>query len=115
MMGTAPSLEFNCEQATRLQGYLQTYRRYAFTSLMPCTERNRTLRSLQTMQSKLIALLDQPATRLPFVLTHEEMTTLPAIISTLLVLCARRPACPERDATLVDLAALKAKIEHSQA
>jgi hypothetical protein len=45
-MSTAPPLSLTREQARRLQGYVQTYRRYAFASLMPGTERNTTLRIL---------------------------------------------------------------------
>jgi hypothetical protein len=59
MMLTAPPWLLNREQSRRLQTYLQTYRRYAFVSLAPSVERNLTLRMLQAMQGKLIALLDQ--------------------------------------------------------
>ncbi len=107
MMSAAPPLLLTCEQASRLQAYLQTYRRYAFASLAPSTGRNNTLRILQAMQGKLIDVMDQKMTPLQLMLTTEEMTTLKTIITELLVLYAREPASAERSATLADLAALR--------
>ena len=110
-MGTAPQLVLTREQASRLQAYLQTYRRYAFASLVPSTERNTTLRILQAMQGKLIDVMDQKTALLQLVLTTEEMTTIKIIITDLLILYAREPASVERNATLVDLAALKGSLK----
>src|SRR5579884_4558658 len=79
MMSTAPPLTLTRDQASRLQAYLQTYRRYAFATLLPGTDRNTTLRTLQTMQGKLIATLDQQTAPFQLVLTTEEMTTIKTI------------------------------------
>lgn len=111
MMGTAPPLQLTRDQASRLQAYLQTYRRYAFASLLPSVERNTTLRVLQTMQGKLIEVMDQQTVLLQLVLTREEMTTLKAIITELLALYARQPESAERTAMLGDLAALKISLK----
>jgi hypothetical protein len=111
MMGTAPPLQLTRDQASRLQAYLQAYRRYAFASLMPSVERNTALRILQTMQGKLIKVMDQKTALLQLVLTREEMTTLKTIITELLALYARQPESAERIATLGDLAALKISLK----
>jgi hypothetical protein len=109
-MNTAPPLTLTREQASRLQAYLQTYRRYALAALLPGTERNTTLRILQTMQGKLIAALDQHPVSFQLVLTTEEMTTLKTIVTEVMLLYARQPESAERLATLADLAALKASL-----
>ncbi len=107
MMSTAPPFPLRREQAKRLHIYIQTYRQYALTSLLPSPGRNTTLRVLQTMQGKLIDVLDQQTDVLPLVLSQEEMMTLKATVTELLTLCAKRPESVERTATLNDLAALK--------
>lgn len=112
MMSTAPPLTLTREQAGRLQAYLQTYRRYAFASLMPSVERNTTLRALQAMQGKLIDIMNQKTVLLQLVLTAEELTTLKTIVTELLVLSAKEPGSAERNATLVDLAALRAMLRN---
>lgn len=112
MMGTAPPLLLTREQGRRLQAYLQTYRRYAFALLMPSTERNTTLRVLQGMQGKLVELIDQKTTPLPFVLTGEELVLLKVIIVEVLKLVAQEPNGPERNAALVDLADLKGHLRN---
>lgn len=111
MMSTAPPLTLTREQASRLQTYLQTYRRYAFAALLPGAERNTTLRTLQTMQGKLIDALDQKTAPFRFVLTVDEWTILRAIITELLHLYAKEPASDQRSAILTDLAALKASLK----
>src|SRR5579883_210470 len=110
LMSTAPPLTLTREQASRLQAYLQTYRRYALAALLPGTERNTTLRILQTMQGKLIAALDQHPVSFQLVLTTEEMTTLKTMVTEIMLLYARQPESAERLATLADLAALKASL-----
>ncbi len=110
MMSTAPPLSLTREQARRLQGYVQTYRRYAFASLMPGTERNTTLRILQALQGKLIDVMDQKTALFTCTLTREEMTTLKTMTTELLLLYAKEPASDQRNAVLADLAALKARL-----
>jgi hypothetical protein len=112
MMSTAPPFLLTWDQAKRLCAYVQTYRQYALTSLMPSTGRNTTLRVLQVIQGKLIETLDQQATTLQLVLTREEMATLKTAIFELLVLYARQSESQERIATLADLAALKASLKN---
>jgi hypothetical protein len=110
MMSTAPPLILTREQASRLQAYLQAYRSYALASLLPSTARNTTLRILQTMQGKLIDVIDQKIAPSHLVFTVEEMTTLRTIITELLTLYAKEPVSDQRDAVLADLAALKARL-----
>lgn len=111
MIRTTLPLSLTREQASRLHTYLQAYRRHAFASLPVSLERNNTLRLLQGMQGKLIAVMDQRATPLLLTVTTGEMTTLKTITTQLLLLHAREPASPERSAILADLAALKATLE----
>lgn len=111
MMSTAPPLSLTHEQASHLQAYLQTFRRWVFATLAPSAERNMTLRTLQAVQGKLVALHDQKQAWLTLVLTAEEMTVLKMSLNDLLVISAREPASHERNATLADLAALKALLE----
>ena len=105
----SPALPFllTRDQATRLQTYVQTYRHYALTSLLPSTGRNTTLRVLQTVQGKLIEVMDYHTTPLQLLLDKEEMAALKTVITELLSLYATRPESAERIATLSDLAALK--------
>lgn len=107
MSSTAPPFLLTHEQAHRLHGYIQTYRQYALTAFLPSAGRNTTLRILQTMQGKLIEVLDLGAATLQLNLTREEMTALRAIITELLTLYARQPESNERNTVLIDLAALK--------
>lgn len=109
---TAPPFLLTHEQASRLQSYLQTYRRYVL-SQMPSVTRNGLLRDLQSIQGKLVALLDQGHTPARLVLAREEQQTVHTSVTELLVLIARQPASAERDATLVDLTALRASLVHT--
>jgi hypothetical protein len=111
MVSAAPPLSLTHERARRLQVYLQTYRRYAFASLLPSVDRNTTLRILQAMQGKLIDVMDQKTALLQLVLATEEMTTLKTIITEVLLLYAKQPASAERTATLADLTALKTSLK----
>ncbi len=111
MMSTAPPLLLPRNQACRLQIYLQTYRRYAFASLVPSTGRNQTLRVLQALQGKLIEAMDQQADVLQLVLTTEELATLKTVIMELLTLSAKQPESAERVATLGDLATLRSSLK----
>ncbi|HEU5383361.1 MAG TPA: hypothetical protein VFV38_48795 [Ktedonobacteraceae bacterium] len=111
-MSTAPPLTLTREQASRLQAYLQTYRRYAFAAFLPGADRNTTLRVLQMMQGKLIDAIDQKIVPFRLILTTEEMITLKAITAELLLLYTQEPASEERNAILADLAALKASLKN---
>jgi Trp operon repressor len=107
MMSTVPPFPMNREQATRLQSYIQTYRQYAFSAMMPSVERNTTLRILQVIQGKVIEAMDQKMPVLQVLLTREERVVLKSVASELLQLSARQPESEERLETLGDLAALK--------
>lgn len=112
MSGPIPPFTVSREQASRLQGYIQTYRQYALTSFMPSTERNVTLRGLQMLQGKLIEIRDQKATPLQLVLNREAVTVLKSTINEFLALYAKQPESAERIATLSNLAALKNSLKH---
>ena len=114
MMSTAPPLSLTRDQASRLQAYMQTYRRYAFASLVPSAGRNTLLRVLQAIQGKLVAIIDQRTIPFTLILTTEELTTLKTILVELLHLYAQEAPSAERNAALADIAALKASIERSQ-
>src|SRR6185312_3299180 len=76
MMSTAPPLLLSRSQAGHLQGYIQTYRHYAFASIAPSTGRNNTLRILQAVQGKFIEAMDQQTAVLQLIFTEEEIATL---------------------------------------
>jgi hypothetical protein len=63
------------------------------------------------MQGKLIDIMDQKTALFMLVLTMEEMTILKAMTAGLLLLYGQEPASAERNATLGDLAALRATLE----
>lgn len=111
MIKTAPTFALTREQASRLQAYLQTYRRYAFAALLPCIDRNTALRALQALQGKLIAALDQHSTPFRFVLAREDMMILRTVAAELLLLYAKEPASAQRNIILADVAALKASLK----
>ena len=115
MMGTAPPFLLSRDQAQRLHTYIQAYRTYALTSLLPSTERNTVLRVLQVLQSKLIEVLDRviaPSYPLSLLLTREEAMTLKVAATELIALYSRQPESAERIARLSDLAALKLSLKH---
>lgn len=107
MTSAPPPFLLTREQAMRLRAYIQVYRQYTMTALFSSTERNATLRMLQTVRGKVFETMDQPTTPLQLVLSGEEMATLKATVTELLALYARQPESKQRVATLADLAALK--------
>jgi hypothetical protein len=111
MMSTAPPFLLTREQATRLHGYIQTYRQYALTRLLPSTERNVLLRGLQALQGKLIEALDRPANPLRLVLSRDEVGVLNTMVNGLLTLYGGQAESAERTATINDLAALKLSLK----
>lgn len=111
MMSTAPPFIVTRDQAVRLHGYVQTYRQYALTKLLPSTERNVVLRGLQALQGKLISALDQQTTPLRLVLDRKEGAILKATVNGLLTLYGGQPESAERTATINDLAALKISLK----
>lgn len=115
MMSTSPPFLLTHDQARRLQTYIQTYRQYALTHHLPSVERNTLLRVLQVMQGKLIATMDQPASRFSLPVTKEEMTALRVAVTELLILFGKQPDSIEKIATLSDLVALKACLKISEA
>jgi len=112
MRGSLPQLTLTREQAARWHACLQHYRCYAFTAIFPCPHRNSTLRTLQTLQGKLISVVDQQAALFQLLLTVEEMLTLRVITTELLKLYARQPESTQRHALLADVAALQAHLKH---
>jgi hypothetical protein len=113
MTSTAPPFILTREQAVRLQGYIQTYRQYALTRLLPSTERNVLLRGLQALQGKLIEALDQPISPLRLVLSRDEVGVLNTMVNGLLTLYGGQAESAERTATINDLAALKLSLKGS--
>jgi len=113
MTSTAPPFILTREQAVRLQGYIQTYRQYALTRLLPSTERNILLRGLQALQGKLIEALDQPISPLRLVLSRDEVGVLNTMVNGLLTLYGGQAESAERTATINDLVALKLSLKGS--
>ena len=112
MMSTAPPLLLNGEQAERLLLYVQAYRRWALAGLPPTQERNTTLRVVQTLQGKLLALCDHHQTQIRLSLEKEEVTALKAMTKSLLLLYGEQSASSERTSTITDLGKLYAYLKH---
>ena len=112
MMSTAPPLLLNSEQAGRLLLYAQDYRRWALASLPPTQERNTTLRVVQILQGKLLALCDHHQTQIRLSLEREEITALKAMTKSLLLLYGEHSASSERTSTITDLGKLYAYLKH---
>ncbi|HEU5383708.1 MAG TPA: hypothetical protein VFV38_50550 [Ktedonobacteraceae bacterium] len=106
MMSTAPPLQISREQAGRLLKYMQEYRRYALTSISPTQERNTTLRLVQAVQGKLLALVDQTLPQVHLSLTKEEVHALKAMTKGLLLLYGEKPDSSERTRTITDVGRL---------
>ena len=107
MMSAAPPFPLTLEQAARLQEYVQTYRRYALTALMPSTVRNNTIRILQMVQGKIIEVVDTKVAVSQIVFTREEISTLRTVIGELLLIYVQLPESSGRNTALTDLAMLK--------
>ncbi len=111
MMSTAPPLFLTAAQASSLHAYLQIYRRHALALLLPSPARNTTLRTLQGVQGKLLAMLDQQMALGQVILTQEERVTLKEAVNDLLLLYAQQPESNERSAVLVELASWKNQLK----
>lgn len=112
-MSTAPALPMSREQAERLLRYIQEYRRSAFASIPPTQERNTTLRLLQALQGKLLALTDQESLQISLVLAKEEVSALQAMTKGLLLLYGEKPDGLERIRTMTDLGKLYAYLKQT--
>lgn len=112
MKACAYPLTLTREQARRLQGYVQTSRRYALAALLPGTDRNALLRVLQGMQGRLLEAMDQPVPLVQLPLSQEEMTSLRVMSNELLRLYAQEPASEQRSAILADVAAFKISLKN---
>lgn len=106
MMSTAPPLQISREQAERLLQYMQEYRRYALTSIPPTQERNTTLRLIQALQGRLLALVDQTSLLVHLFLTKEEAIALKAMAKESLLLYGKKPDSLERTRTITDVGGL---------
>jgi hypothetical protein len=108
-----PSLAITSEQITRLLTYLQTSRRQVLTQVPPSTERNAHQRLLQALQARVLLEREREphAAVVHLVLSREEVTALQTMVAALLSATLQEPSSPQRNATLVDLSALKAALE----
>jgi hypothetical protein len=106
MMSTAPPLQISREQAERLLQYMQEYRRYALTTIQPTQERNTTLRLIQALQGRLLALVDQASLQVHLSLTKEEANALKAMTKGLLLLYGEKSDSSERTRAITDVGRL---------
>ncbi|HEY4387456.1 MAG TPA: hypothetical protein VGN34_23620 [Ktedonobacteraceae bacterium] len=113
MTSPAPPLQLGREQAERLLQYMQEYRRSALTSMPPTHERNTTLRLVQALQGKLLALLDQEQPQIQLVLDTEDVTALRAMIKSLLLLYGEKPDSLDRMMTVTDIGKLYAYLKRT--
>lgn len=110
-MISVPSLLLTQGQATCLLAYIQTYRRHVLTQIAPSRDRNTIQRSLQALQGKFIQEIDQRSAIVQLALSSEERGALRTMLADFLQVRAQEPATNQRDATLRDLATLKAIVE----
>jgi len=115
MMSTAPPLLLNEEQTRRLLMYMQEYRRFALTSQSPTQERNTTLRVVQALQGKLLALHEQPLLHVPLSLSREEATALKIMTKSLLLFYGEQTESPDRARTVTDLGKLYVYLKQTSA
>jgi len=106
-MSTTPPLSLRREEATRLLTYMQEYRHVALAHLPPSPERNRNMRTIQTMQGMLIHFLDQQPIVFSLILNTEEILAIRAMAKDLLTIYGTLPETSERNSVLADLAGLK--------
>lgn len=108
-----PPLVLTHERAMRLLDYIQAYRRLALTQLLPSQDRNTHQRRLQGLQGKLIPALERLPAGSPYMLplTREDIAALLAMVTDLRTRQVQEPASEQRDATLLDLIALKAILD----
>jgi hypothetical protein len=113
MMSTAPPLLLNREQVERLLIYMQEYRRSALTSMPPTQERNTVLRLIQTLQGKLLILLDQEQPQVHLPLSKEEVTALKAMAKSLLLLYGGKTDSSDRAMAVADIGKLYAYLKQT--
>jgi predicted Zn-dependent peptidase len=112
-MSTAPPLLLNRERAERLLQYMQEYRRVALTAMPITQERNTTLRLVQALQGKLLALVDQEQSQVHLPLTREEVNALKAMTKSLLLLYGEKPDSLNRTMTVMDVGKLYASLKQA--
>jgi hypothetical protein len=76
-------------------------------------ERNTTLRLVQALQGKLLALLDQEQSQIQLVLDTEDVTALIAMTKSLLVLYGEKPESLDRTMTVTDIGQLYAYLKRT--
>jgi hypothetical protein len=113
MMCTAPPLLLNRELAERLLLYMQEYRRSALTNMPPTQERNTVLRLIQTLQGKLLVLLDQEQPQVHLPLSKEEVVALKAMAKSLLLLYGGKTNSSDRMMTAADIGKLYAYLKQT--
>jgi hypothetical protein len=112
MISIALPFLLHAEQAERLLHYMQTYRRYVLIHLPPTQERNATLRLVQALQGKLLALKPFQSSLVQLVINREEGTVLQAMARGLLQMYGEQPnASAERATTLADVGRLYAYLK----
>lgn len=111
MTSTTSPLSVDHRRASRLQAYLRIYRQYVFSALLPSVERNTTLRLLQTVQGKLIGMLEQQPDTVYLTFTQEEMAVLKNTIAALLRIYAKQSDNGNRLAIVTDLADIKESLK----
>ncbi len=113
MTSTAPPLPLGREQAERLLRYMQDYRQFALASMPPTHERNTTLRLVQALQGRLLALLDQEQPQIQLILDTEDVTALRAMIKSVLLLYGEKPDSVDRTLMVTDIGKLYAYLKQT--
>jgi hypothetical protein len=112
MISTALPFLLHAEQAERLLRYMQVYRRHALIHLPATQERNTTLRLVQALQGKLLALKPFQSSLVQLVLSREEGTALQAMARGLLQMYGEPSnTSADRATTLADIGRLYAYLK----
>lgn len=90
---------------------MQEYRRSTLATTPPTQERNATLRLIQTLQGRLLVLVDQGQMPISLPLAKEEVRALKAMVKGLLFLYGEKPASADRTMTITDVGKLYAYLK----
>lgn len=113
MMQTGPILHLNRHQAAQLAAHCSAYRSYLWRCLLPSSERNQALRSIQGLQGRLEQLQEQGRADLALLLSMEEGTTLKQLFLILMQQYGTEPPSAERTQKLGELASLRLLVERT--
>lgn len=113
MIQNALALRLNQRQLAQLMAHLTAYRSHLWQCVIPTSERNRTIRSIQAIQGRLELEQEQGQAEIILALTGEEASTLKQALSGLIHLHGTAQPSEQRTQTLGELAGLRLLVERT--